>query len=134
MGKDNEKGQSFARIFDPERFDKSLQIELKEKGEKVFSPAKTKAFLHKVIDLHGYTATGAETFLEAFFFTARQERVAKVSIITGKGIHSSGAAVIPDLTERKMREFQADGIISSFYWEKGEKELSGKLTVHLYRD
>lgn len=131
MGKGEGKKKRFARLFDPERFDESLQIELREKGDEAFVPVKNKGFLHKIIDLHGYTASGAERFLETFFMTARQEGVTTVSIITGKGIHSRGSAVLPDLAERKIREFQVDGIVSSFYWEKGEKEMSGKLTVQL---
>ncbi|MFP3984143.1 MAG: Smr/MutS family protein [Desulfurivibrionaceae bacterium] len=131
MDKKKGKQPEFARFFDPEHFDEKLQTALREKGEKISDSPGTGALLHKVIDLHGHNAFNAERLLEAFFATARQEGVTKVSVITGKGIHSRGTAVLPDLAEQKMRELQADGVISSFHWEKGEKEISGKLIARL---
>lgn len=131
MGKKKGKEPEFARVFDPEHFDDKLQAALREKGEKISDSAGPGALLHKVIDLHGLTVFRAERLLDAFFTTARQEGVTTVSVITGKGIHSRGTAVLPDLAEQKMRELQVDGVISSFHWEKGEKEISGKLIARL---
>ncbi len=132
--KKDEGKQNFAGIFNPERFDESLQTELREKGDQESLCPGTRTFVHKTIDLHGYTASRAERFLKTFFMTARQEGVYAVSIITGKGVHSQGPAVLPDLAEQKMREFQAIGLITSFYWEKGSKERSGKLIAYLKKD
>ncbi len=131
MGEGKGDNHEFARIFDPEHFDEKLQAKLKEKGDKIRAAAGARVFQHKVIDLHGHTAYRAEKLLETLFMTARREGVTRVVVITGKGRHSQGGAVLPDLAERKMREFQADWVISSFTWEKGKKEISGKLIARL---
>jgi len=128
--KEGKEQLGFARIFNPERFDESFSHEIKEKGDND-SVVKTKKSLHKVIDLHGCTAFKAEKLLKAFFLTARQEGVTMITVITGRGVHSQGIPVLPDLVEQKIMEFQYDGIIDKFYWDKGCKEISGRLIVML---
>ena len=47
-----------------------------------------------VIDLHGLTATEAETQLQNFFIKAQKKGFKKVRIIHGKGIHSTEEPVL----------------------------------------
>jgi DNA-nicking Smr family endonuclease len=52
-------------------------------------------------------------------------------IITGKGLHSPGAPVLPDVVEQKLHELKEKKLIKSFEWEKKRKSASGALLVFL---
>ena len=64
------------------------------------------------LDLHGLSASEAEArvfhFLERHIHSSRG-RV--VHIITGKGTHSEGPPVLPDLVNRILSEDFADGVV-----------------------
>ena len=47
-----------------------------------------KIFKTKSIDLHGYTLEQANKTIENFIYQAYKEKVSKLIIVTGKGIHS----------------------------------------------
>ena len=42
----------------------------------------------KSIDLHGYTLEEANKFIESFIIKSYQEKINKLIVVTGKGIHS----------------------------------------------
>ena len=83
------------------------------------------------LDLHGCTAPEAESKTESFIQTTRGRGLSTVRVITGKGLHSEGRAVLPDVIEAKMRELKERGAIFSYRWDKGDKEKSGALEVFL---
>ncbi|MBU0483570.1 MAG: Smr/MutS family protein [Proteobacteria bacterium] len=83
------------------------------------------------LDLHGCTSAEAELKTESFIQTVRGKGLETVRIITGKGLHSEGRAVLPDVIEVKLRELKERGAISTYGWEKGDKEESGALDVFL---
>ena len=47
-----------------------------------------KIYKTKSIDLHGYTLEEANKTIEAFIFKSFREKINKLIIVTGKGIHS----------------------------------------------
>ncbi|MBU0729025.1 MAG: Smr/MutS family protein [Proteobacteria bacterium] len=83
------------------------------------------------IDLHGFTAAEALIKTEAFIHTARGNGLREIRIITGKGLHSQGKAVLPDAVEGKLQELRQRKLVNSFKWEKSSKERSGSVIVSL---
>ncbi|MFC1523607.1 Smr/MutS family protein [Thermodesulfobacteriota bacterium] len=132
-----EKDTGFARLFEQTPIEKDLEQALREKQT---SPQHTHRSGKKTqknmqpqaeIDLHGYTGKEAESRTESFIHTAKGLGINVVLIITGKGLHSPGGAVLPDVVESKLRELKTRGLISGFSWEKKEKKRSGALLVFL---
>ena len=56
----------------------------KDNKKKVF-----KSYLTKSIDLHGYTLDQANVAIEEFITKAFNQKINKLIIVTGKGIHSN---------------------------------------------
>ncbi len=50
---------------------------------------KTKTFITKHIDLHGYSLKEANIAIEKFINLSFESKVSKIIVVTGKGIHSS---------------------------------------------
>ena len=55
---------------------------------KDFKLSKQKFFKVKSIDLHGYTLEEANNIIEKFIFQSFAERINKLIVVTGKGLHS----------------------------------------------
>lgn len=83
------------------------------------------------LDLHRLTAVEAERKAVDFLRTSKTLKIRTVRIITGKGLHSEGPAVLPDVVETKLTEFKSTGLIFDFRWEKREKLKSGSVIVYL---
>ena len=83
------------------------------------------------IDLHRLTSREAVLKTESFVLAARQKGLAAVRIITGKGLHSQGRAVLPDAVEGKIVELKKNRVVRTFVWEKKGKLKSGALLVYL---
>lgn len=83
------------------------------------------------LDLHGNTGAEAERRTAAFIRTTTSLRLRTVRIITGKGLHSDGPAVLPDVVEIKLKELKGENRIFAFVWEKKEKHKSGSVMVYL---
>ena len=49
---------------------------------------KEKRFITKSIDLHGYTLEDANKSIESFIIKSYQDKINKLIVVTGKGIHS----------------------------------------------
>ena len=47
-----------------------------------------KSFKTKSIDLHGYTLDEANTTIEKFIYKSFEDRINKLIVVTGKGLHS----------------------------------------------
>ena len=45
-------------------------------------------FITRSVDLHGYTLEEANKLIESFIFKSYQEKINKLIVVTGKGIHS----------------------------------------------
>ena len=55
---------------------------------KDFKLPKEKFFKVKSIDLHGYTLEEANKTIEKFVYQSFREKISKLIVVTGKGLHS----------------------------------------------
>ena len=55
---------------------------------KDFKTSNQKSFKIKSIDLHGYTLDEANKTIEEFIYQSFKEKVNKIIVVTGKGLHS----------------------------------------------
>ena len=55
---------------------------------KDFKLSKEKFFKVKSIDLHGYTIEEANKIMEEFIYQSFREKINKLVVVTGKGLHS----------------------------------------------
>ena len=53
--------------------------------------SKEKFFKVKSIDLHGYTLEEANKIIEEFIYQSFREKINKLIVVTGKGLHSQNA-------------------------------------------
>ena len=83
------------------------------------------------LDLHGSTAELAREQVAHFLRGMRTRNKKCVRIIVGKGLHSPGRAVLPDIAEKEAASLKKEGIVRTFYWEKRRKMKSGSLIVIL---
>ena len=76
-------------ISDKDKKDWQTFISSKEKIiDKDFKEQKKNLLKIRSIDLHGYTLEQANIAIEQFILKAFNERVSKLIVVTGKGIHS----------------------------------------------
>ena len=76
-------------ISDKDKKDWETFISSKEKViDKDFKSQKKNLLKVRSIDLHGYTLEQANTAIEQFILKGFEERVNKLIVVTGKGIHS----------------------------------------------
>ena len=137
----NDDEEDFAKMFEESQTD-SFQIHLmenKKRSEKsndtgsLTASQKIKLYPDPeiVLDLHGYTAAEAEEATEAFIRKAQKKNVRTVRLITGKGLHSEGKAVLPDVVERKILELKRKKQLLGYRWEKKDKRKSGAVIAFL---
>lgn len=133
-----EKAGSFVEIFDPDRFDRDLELLLTCKGKE--EGKKKKIVPKKVgkntrpqaeLDLHGLTGPQAEKRTDNFLAAVRQRGISSVRIITGRGLHSNGPPVLPGVIEKKMAVLKQAGIVQRYKWEKKVTAQTGSMLVWL---
>ncbi len=83
------------------------------------------------LDLHGFTAPKARQRADSFIRTTRADGLFTLRIIVGKGLHSEGGAVLPDVIEDILMDFKREDIVLSYHWEKRVKRKSGAVIVYL---
>ncbi len=83
------------------------------------------------LDLHGATAARARERTAAFIRTAQADGLYTLRIIVGKGLHSEGGAVLPDVIEDLLLDLKRDDTVLSYRWEKRVKRKSGAVIVFL---
>ncbi len=83
------------------------------------------------LDLHGATAARARERAAAYIRTAQADGLYTLRIIVGKGLHSEGGAVLPDVIEDLLLELKRDDIVLSYRWVKRVKRKSGAVIVFL---
>ncbi|MDY6864131.1 MAG: Smr/MutS family protein [Thermodesulfobacteriota bacterium] len=83
------------------------------------------------LNLHGYTAKEAEAKTEYFIESAHKMGIKTVRIITGKGLHSQGKAVLPDVIQDKIVDLKRRKLILTFQWENRYKLKSGAIIAYL---
>jgi DNA-nicking Smr family endonuclease len=83
------------------------------------------------IDLHGLKGDEAELKTDFFIRDSKARGLVTIRIIVGKGTHSEGRAVLPDIVEGKIIDLKRAGQIHTFKWEKGRKLKSGAIIIYL---
>ena len=83
------------------------------------------------LDLHGFTAIGAQVKARSFISSCKQQGFFTVRIIVGKGLHSDLGPVLPDVVEDLVKEMKQQDIVLAYQWEKKKKNRSGALIVYL---
>ena len=79
-----------SKISDKDKKDWQKFISSKEKiPDKDFKIKSVNITKIRSIDLHGYTLEQANKAIEEFILKAFQERISKLIVVTGKGIHSN---------------------------------------------
>jgi len=79
-----------SKISDKDKKDWQNFISSKEKiPDKDFKTKSINITKIRSIDLHGYTLEQANKAIEEFILKAFQERISKLIVVTGKGIHSN---------------------------------------------
>ena len=77
------------KISDKDKRDWQSFISSKDKiPDKDFRPQANNPLKVKSIDLHGYTLEQANIAIEKFILKSFEEKVSKLIVVTGKGIHS----------------------------------------------
>ena len=77
------------KISDKDKRDWQSFISNKDKiPDKDFRPKVNNSLKVKSIDLHGYTLEEANIAIEKFISKSFEEKVSKLIVVTGKGIHS----------------------------------------------
>jgi DNA-nicking Smr family endonuclease len=136
---ENEPDKSFDELLEESLSDKSSQNIIKEKiaasSEKIELSKTTKLSKYPgpqdEIDLHGLKGDEAELKADFFIRDSKARGLVTIRIIVGKGTHSEGRAVLPDIVEGKIIDLKREGQIYTFKWEKGRKLKSGAVIIYL---
>lgn len=124
----------FAKLLD-EYSDIDFEIhkrekELDAKGQKdLFRPWVGSIMPQREIDLHGLTQEDAENIVQNAVRTMKKEGVSRLRIVTGKGLHSQFAPVLPNAIDDLLLKLKKEGLFSRIEWEKGEIRNSGYVDV-----
>jgi hypothetical protein len=85
-----------------------------------------------VQDDHTIGATFAQTIFTITTSAGTGGRITPSgAIIVGKGLHSQGKAILPDVVEKKITRLKRKKWLLGFEWEKKDKRKSGSLIVYL---
>ena len=130
-GESQEEGLDFGSLLDesfrkktPEKIPKRKSLPIKKRLKR-YPPVEAD------LDLHGFTAMGAQIKAKSFINTCKQQGIFTIRIIVGRGLHSDLGPVLPDVVEDVVRELKQKDIVLSYKWEKKKKSRSGALIVYL---
>jgi DNA-nicking Smr family endonuclease len=139
LEEENEPDKSFDELLEESLSDKLSQALIKEKidasSEKIALSKSIKLTNYPEpqdeIDLHGLKGDEAELKTDFFIRDSKAKGLVTIRIIVGKGTHSEGRAVLPDIVEGKIIDLKRLGQIHTFKWEKGKKLKSGAVIIYL---
>jgi len=83
------------------------------------------------LDLHGKTAREAVESTRGFVETSRYRGKRTLLIIVGKGLHSQGRAILPEVVESELSSLRQSGMILAHRWDRGARRKSGAIIVYL---
>jgi DNA-nicking Smr family endonuclease len=136
---EDETRESFAGVFEqtfsPDHLSKSLQekegISASDRVLTVRERIRRYPGPEAEVDLHGCTARQAARRVESFVVASRTRGLHTVRIITGKGLHSPGEAVLPPVVEERLRELKREKMVLACRWEGKSRRSSGSVIVYL---
>ena len=85
----------------------------------------------KDLDLHGFTAVGAEIKAKSFITTCKLQGFFTLRIIVGKGLHSDTGPVLPDVIEDLLKALKKENIVLAYEWDRKKKSQSGAVIVYI---
>ncbi|MCW8799510.1 MAG: Smr/MutS family protein [Desulfobacter sp.] len=85
------------------------------------------------LDLHGFTAIGAQIKTRTFISSAHVQGFFTLRIIVGKGLHSEDGPVLPHVVEDLLKEMKQENVVLSYEWEGKKKSKYGAMLVYLKR-
>lgn len=85
------------------------------------------------LDLHGFTAIGAQVKAQSFISSAHAQGFFTLRIIVGKGLHSEDGPVLPHVVEDLLKEMKKENVVLSYKWEGTKKSKFGAVLVYLKR-
>lgn len=85
------------------------------------------------LDLHGFTAIGAQVKTRSFISSAHVQGFFTLRIIVGKGLHSEGGPVLPHVVEDLLKEMKKENSVLSYKWEGTKRSKFGAVLVYLKR-
>jgi len=83
------------------------------------------------LDLHGFTALGAEIKAKSFILTCKHQGYFSLRIIVGKGLHSDMGPVLPHVIEDVLNILKNQNIVLAYKWDRQKKSRSGAVIVYL---
>jgi len=123
-----------------EDFETLLEASLKQKNslvKKTTNPMPLKKRLKRYpppeaeLDLHGFTALGAEVKAKSFISTCKHQGYFSLRIIVGKGLHSDLGPVLPHVIEAVLKTLKNQNIVLAYEWDRVKKSKSGAVIVYL---
>jgi len=123
-----------------ENFALLLEASLKQKtgpAKKKSTPMPIKKRLKRYpppeaeLDLHGFTALGAQLKAKAFISTCKHQGYFSLRLIVGKGLHSDIGPVLPDIIEDLLKIMKDQNMVLAYEWDRQKKSKSGALVVYL---
>ncbi|MCP3942031.1 MAG: Smr/MutS family protein [Desulfobacteraceae bacterium] len=123
-----------------ENFEILLEASLKQKknpGKKKPIPMPIKKRLKRYpppeveLDLHGFTALGAELKAKSFILTCKHQGYFSLRLIVGKGLHSDIGPVLPDVIEDLLKILEKQNLVLAYKWDRRKKSESGAVIVYL---
>jgi DNA-nicking Smr family endonuclease len=135
----NREDEYFQRMIEESMAGKEMEdiMDKKYEGAENADPPPLRTVLRtypmpqEELDLHGCSAEEAEERTEDFIRKARQKGKRTLLIIVGKGLHSDGKAVLPDIVENKIVLLKQKNWVMTYAWEKKIRRKSGALIVYL---
>lgn len=85
------------------------------------------------LDLHGFTAIGAQVKARSFISSAHVQGFFTLRIIVGKGLHSECGPVLPHVVVDLLKEMKKENIVLAYEWEGRKRLKSGAVLVYLKR-
>jgi DNA-nicking Smr family endonuclease len=128
--------------IEKEEFSTLLEASLKDNrpSRKIPKPMPLKRRLKRypppelTLDLHGFTAIGAQVKAQSFISSAHVQGFFTLRIIVGKGLHSEDGPVLPHVVEDLLKEMKKENIVLSYKWEGTKKsKFGGAVLVYLKR-
>lgn len=125
-----EEEENFALLLDQSLKQRKLvpkipkPMPLKKRLKRYPSPEKD-------LDLHGFTALGAQMKAKSFIASAKYQGFFTLRIIVGKGLHSEEGPVLPHVIEDLLKTLKKENTILAYKWEQKKKEKSGSVIVYV---
>ena len=128
---ENEVKEDFAQLLEESFKNKNFKPVKKTNAMPLKKRLKRYPPVELVLDLHGYTAIGAQAKARSFIQNSKRQGFFTIKIIVGKGRHSDFGPVLPDVVEDVVKELKKQDLVLWSEWEKKTKTGSGALIVYL---